>query len=75
MTGADVRGQLDRLGLSQREAARLLGIHEATFHRYVRDSVRPSATALPPPVARLLDICEHVPGALDRLRAHSLISS
>lgn len=55
MSAAELRAILDRLGLSQSEASRLLGIDPRTMRRWVLDE-----QPVPAPVAilfRLLDEC------------------
>ncbi len=66
MTHAEYRSALDRLGLSQVEAARLLHVDERTSRRWAlgeRD--------VPAPVALLLRLCEAEPRVLRLLQKWS----
>jgi DNA-binding transcriptional regulator YiaG len=62
MTNADLQAVLGRLRLSQMGAARLLGVDGRTMRRWLAGEREISE-----PVARLLDLVEHVPGSLGRL--------
>lgn len=56
MTPTDFLATLQRLGLSQAEAARLLGVTPGAVTRWAQ-----GARAVPGPVVRLLGLCEAMP--------------
>jgi DNA-binding transcriptional regulator YiaG len=56
MSPADLRACLGRLGLSQLGAARLLGVDGRTVRKWVGGE-----RGVPPPVVRLLWLCERLP--------------
>jgi DNA-binding transcriptional regulator YiaG len=62
VTNIELDGVLGRLRLTQMRAARLLGVDGRTMRRWIAGEREISE-----PVARLLDLLEHVPGALGRL--------
>lgn len=62
MTRDDFRAALDRLGLTQTGAARVLGVDERTTRRWAAGE-----RAVPPPVERLLGACERDPTLLAAL--------
>lgn len=63
MTAAQLRAVLDRLGLSQSEASRLLGIDPRTMRRWVLDE-----QPVPSPVAILFRLLDECPAALRHFR-------
>lgn len=63
MTPQTFRDQLDRLGLSQLEAARWLDVDARTVRRWCDTSGGPNVREVPPPVRRLLALAEAVPEA------------
>jgi len=60
VTPREVRAQLERLGLSQSEAARLLGVHTPTMQRWCSD-LRTQYRQIPAPAERLLYAMERLP--------------
>jgi DNA-binding transcriptional regulator YiaG len=63
VTPAQLRAVLDRLGLSQSEAARLLSIDPRTMRRWVLDE-----QPVPAPVAILFRLLDECPAALRHFR-------
>jgi DNA-binding transcriptional regulator YiaG len=57
VTPAELRALLKRLGLSQIEAALLLGVDVRTMRRWMM-----AEREMPEPAVRLLWACEHYPG-------------
>jgi hypothetical protein len=53
-THKDVRLQIERLGLTQREAADLLGVHLRTLLRYLDDPTDAASSRIPFPAYALL---------------------
>ena len=58
MTAAEIRAQLDRLGLSQSAAARELGVDVRTVRNWCAE---PQRNKVPQPVIRLLALMEKHP--------------
>lgn len=54
MTTAELRAALESLGLTQAEAARILGIDRRTIRRYLAGPDAPSGRAIPVPIAKIL---------------------
>ena len=65
MTSTDLKATLSRLGLSQAEAARLLGVTPTAVTRWVQGT-----RAVPGPVVRLVRLVETVPGVVEDLNAN-----
>ena len=57
MTAQEYRGALSRLGLSQAQAARLIGVNTRTSERWGAGD-----RDVPPPVQRLVWLLEHLVG-------------
>lgn len=53
---AALRALIARIGLSQRDAAAMLGVHERTFRRWIADQTLKSHSAMPDSAWRLLNI-------------------
>ena len=72
MSHAEVRACIARLGLSQSEAARLMGVGVSTFQRWCADPAANKAFArrIPPPAARLLWAMERMPKLVKSLREY-----
>jgi len=66
---AEPRETLNRLGLSQTGAARLLGVNARTVRGWCEPADAPGHRSVPATVLRMLDLIEHVPGVRDRLDA------
>lgn len=60
MSAREVRAALDRLGLTQSEAARLCGVNLATMQRWCSER-NTQWRQIPPPAARLLYAMERLP--------------
>ncbi len=62
MTPEAYRAQLARLGLTQAACARLVGVEPRTSERWAAGK-----SDVPPPVQRLLWLCETMPGVAEAL--------
>lgn len=67
----DPRTLLDRLGLTQTGAARLLGIDGRTMRRYCDQPGAAGHRELPEPTRRLLLLMQDVPGVREWLEYHA----
>ena len=65
-----IRDALAAAGLSQTDAARLLGIDGRTMRRYCADAQTPSYRPLPEPTRRLLSLLVGMPAARTWLETH-----
>jgi transcriptional regulator with XRE-family HTH domain len=67
MTAAELRTILSRLGLTQPQAAELLGVSLRAIESYLADG--PSARAVPAPTAKLLRLLANGRVSLRQVRA------
>ena len=63
MTPASLRALIERLGISQIETARLIGVDPSTIRRYLSGRL-----TVPEPTTRLLYAIEDIPGMREYLR-------
>jgi hypothetical protein len=68
MTPADLRAALRRLGLSQIEAATLLGVGRNTVNGWVTEEGGRNHRRVPPWLPRVLAVLEAHPEAIETLR-------
>lgn len=71
MTPTELRATLARLGLSQTEAAKLLGVSRKSITNWLAQPGTPSSRPIPEVVVRMLLMIEDVPQAMRFLLAAS----